>query len=65
MAGPHLARLRRLLLQRTCWLAALVALVYPAQLEVGKEYAEKREPEMQAFGKKIIACAASASPAYK
>ena len=28
MAGPSLARLRRLLLRWTCWIAALVALVY-------------------------------------
>ena len=38
---------------------------YPAQLEVGKEYAERREPELQAIGKKMIACATSASPGYK
>ena len=38
---------------------------YPAQLEVGKEYADSSEPELQAIGKKMIACATSASPGYK
>ena len=38
---------------------------YPAQLEVGKEYADSSEPALQAIGKKMIACATSASPGYK
>jgi len=38
---------------------------YPAQLEVGKEYADGRDPELQAIGKQMIACATSASPGYK
>lgn len=38
---------------------------YPAQLEVGKEFAESDKPELQAIGKKMITCAKSASPGYQ
>ena len=38
---------------------------YPAQLAVGKKYAASKEPALQAVGKKMIACATSASSAYK
>ena len=38
---------------------------YPAQLAVGKTYADSKEPALQAVGKKMIACATSASSAYK
>lgn len=38
---------------------------YPAQLEVGKEFANSDKPQLQAIGKKMIACAKSVSPAYR
>jgi len=35
------------------------------QLDVGKELADSDKPQLQLIGKKMIACAMSASPAYK